>query len=65
MPQEPKKKHSKSVKRTRRASISLKQLGLTDCKNCGQKAIMHTVCKSCGFYKGNLTRPAKTAVKTA
>jgi len=51
MPQEPKKKHSKARKRTRRASITLKQMALIKCSNCGELTWPHQVCKMCGFYK--------------
>lgn len=62
MPQEPKKKHSKGRKRTRRASIKLEDLGLVICTNCKKPTIPHQVCKECGFYAGKQVK-AKTAVK--
>lgn len=52
MPQEPKKRHAKSAKRVRRASISLEGARLIVCKNCGQKTLAHMVCRNCGFYGG-------------
>ena len=52
MPQEPKKKHSKARKRTRRAAIILKVAGFVKCKNCQELTLPHQVCKSCGFYMG-------------
>ncbi len=52
MAQEPKRRHSKARKRTRRAAINLEALGLTKCSNCGQGTIPHQACKFCGFYKG-------------
>jgi large subunit ribosomal protein L32 len=48
---EPKRRHSKSRKRVRRASIKLTQ-SFTICKNCGKPTLPHVVCKSCGFYSG-------------
>lgn len=48
---EPKRRHSKQRKRTRRAAIKL-TVNFTTCKNCGKKVIPHTVCKECGFYGG-------------
>lgn len=62
MPQEPKKKHSKARKRTRRASIMLKSLGLVKCSNCQELVIAHQVCKACGFYAGKEVK-IKTGVK--
>lgn len=50
MPQEPKKKHSKAAKRTRRASITLEAISLVVCPNCQEKTIAHMVCRNCGFY---------------
>lgn len=64
MPQEPKKKHSKAVKRTRRASIMLKSLTLIICKNCSKKTRPHIACVSCGFYAGKQTVPGKAHVTT-
>ncbi|MDO8429135.1 MAG: 50S ribosomal protein L32 [Candidatus Daviesbacteria bacterium] len=52
MPQEPKKRHSKARKRTRRAAISLASISLLKCTNCEQATIPHQVCKNCGFYAG-------------
>jgi large subunit ribosomal protein L32 len=52
MAQEPKKKHSKARKRTRRASIALKELGLMTCPNCQKPKLSHIACQYCGFYKG-------------
>jgi len=49
MPQEPKKKHSKARKRTRRASITLKSVGLIKCSNCQKLRPSHQACKYCGF----------------
>jgi large subunit ribosomal protein L32 len=52
MAQEPKKKHSKARKRTRRASITLDALNLVVCPNCNQKTLSHMACRNCGFYAG-------------
>ncbi len=59
MPGEPKKKHSKSAKRIRRASINLKAMNLVVCKNCGQKTLAHMVCRNCGFYAGKNVKNIK------
>ncbi|TSC63761.1 MAG: 50S ribosomal protein L32 [Microgenomates group bacterium Gr01-1014_93] len=58
MPQEPKRRHSKARKRTRRASIKLEAINLVVCKNCGVKTRPHMACIECGFYKlQNENRP--------
>ncbi|OGE71869.1 50S ribosomal protein L32 [Candidatus Daviesbacteria bacterium RIFOXYD1_FULL_41_10] len=62
MPQEPKKKHSKARKRTRRASIKLTEVGLIFCPNCKKPALPHQVCRECGFYGGKQIK-AKQTVK--
>ncbi|MDO8498427.1 MAG: 50S ribosomal protein L32 [bacterium] len=66
MPQEPKKKHSKARKRTRRASIKLEEMGLLRCKNCQELTIPHQVCKNCGYYGGKaVLAKVKTKVTRA
>ncbi len=62
MPQEPKKKHSKARKRTRRASINLKEVLMIRCTNCNELTIPHQACRSCGFYRGKQVT-TKNAVK--
>ncbi|OGE17212.1 50S ribosomal protein L32 [Candidatus Daviesbacteria bacterium RIFCSPHIGHO2_01_FULL_36_37] len=52
MPHEPKKKHSKAVKRTRRAAIKLASVRLLICPNCNSKTLAHMACRNCGFYAG-------------
>lgn len=52
MASEPKKKHSKARKRTRRAAIKLLAANLVSCQNCKQKTLPHMVCRYCGFYGG-------------
>ncbi len=65
MPAEPKRRHSKARKRTRRASIMLKSISLIVCKNCGKKTKPHIVCVECGFYNGKSTIPQKAKVTKA
>jgi large subunit ribosomal protein L32 len=48
----PKQKHTKSRRDKRRMHIFIKPTGLTICPKCGQKALPHTVCGNCGYYKG-------------
>ena len=47
---EPKKKHSKSVKRIRRGAIKLTALALHTCTNCNAKTLSHMTCRECGYY---------------
>lgn len=62
MPHEPKKRHSKSVKRTRRAAINLAAVKLHLCKNCNEKTLAHMACRSCGLYGGKPVRSSKQQV---
>ena len=65
MAAEPKRRHSKSRKRVRRASINL-EIVSTACSNCGELTLPHIVCKECGFYKGKTTSSKpKVKVTTA
>lgn len=59
---EPKRRHSKMRKRTRRASIKLEETGVVKCSNCKEPTIPHQVCQNCGFYGGKQMQ-IKTAVK--
>ena len=52
MPPLPKRKISKGRRDRRRAHDALKAANLVSCPNCGSMTLPHTVCKSCGFYKG-------------
>ncbi|OGH11231.1 MAG: 50S ribosomal protein L32 [Candidatus Levybacteria bacterium RIFCSPHIGHO2_01_FULL_36_15] len=52
MPHEPKKRHSRQRQGKRRAAIKLNLPNILLCKNCGSVIEAHTVCKSCGYYKG-------------
>ncbi|MBI2040347.1 50S ribosomal protein L32 [Candidatus Microgenomates bacterium] len=52
MASEPKRRHSKSRKRVRRASIKQALPPLISCKNCGKLTLPHIVCAHCGFYGG-------------
>ncbi|HKB17105.1 MAG TPA: 50S ribosomal protein L32 [Planctomycetota bacterium] len=48
----PKRRHSKSRKRWRRAHDALRAPGLRKCPRCSQAAFPHAVCGNCGFYRG-------------
>ena len=61
---EPKRRHSKARKRTRRASIKI-AVNLVACKNCGALIRSHMVCVNCGFYAGKNTGKEKVTVTRA
>ena len=48
----PKRKRSRARRDSRFANKSIKVKALATCKNCNQPHMPHTVCKSCGHYKG-------------
>jgi large subunit ribosomal protein L32 len=49
----PKKKTSKSKSRSRRASAwTLRRPGRSVCSRCASPKVPHTVCGTCGWYKG-------------
>lgn len=52
MAHEPKKRHSRARQGKRRASIHLELPSTVACTNCKEKILPHTVCKACGYYKG-------------
>lgn len=62
MAAEPKRRHSKARKRTRRASIKLEAPQLITCKSCGEPKLSHVVCTSCGMYN-NKEVVSKTKAK--
>ncbi|MFN0119175.1 MAG: 50S ribosomal protein L32 [Blastocatellia bacterium] len=47
----PKRRHSKSRSRMRRAHDALKPAQLTACSNCQNLRLPHRVCPHCGYYK--------------
>ncbi|MEK9658009.1 MAG: 50S ribosomal protein L32 [bacterium] len=47
----PKKRHSKSRKRIKKANWKISTPTLRACPNCGELGIPYQICKSCGFYK--------------
>jgi large subunit ribosomal protein L32 len=48
----PKRKHSKSRSRKRRATKKIRNVPLSKCPNCGSLKIPHFACNVCGYYKG-------------
>jgi large subunit ribosomal protein L32 len=48
----PKRKLSKGRRDRRRAHDALVVTNLTQCSNCGEMRLSHTVCPNCGHYQG-------------
>lgn len=48
----PKRRHSKSRRRKRRAHDALPLPNFSICSNCGSQLLPHRVCPNCGYYKG-------------
>lgn len=48
----PKRKHSKGRRDRRRTHQLLQARTTTVCSNCGNARLAHTVCPTCGHYKG-------------
>ncbi len=65
MANEPKKRHSRARQGKRRAHIKLAVQQSVVCPNCGSRHIPHTVCESCGFYKGQQVTQPNTKSQTA
>lgn len=55
----PKKRLSATRQGNRRSHLSLKSTAHTICSHCKAVILPHTVCDSCGYYKGKLVVPAK------
>ncbi|MEZ5989617.1 MAG: 50S ribosomal protein L32 [Planctomycetota bacterium] len=48
----PRRKHSRSRQGHRRSQWKGTAVQLVDCTNCGARVRPHTVCMSCGYYRG-------------
>jgi large subunit ribosomal protein L32 len=48
----PKRRHSKSRSRRRRAHDALRRVTTTACPNCQQPKLPHRICLKCGYYGG-------------
>ncbi len=48
----PKQRKTKSRQGQRRAQQKMTAPQLTSCEKCGKTKRTHTVCQSCGFYRG-------------
>ena len=56
----PKHKHSRSRRDSRRASNwKLEPSAMSGCSHCGKLRPPHRVCPHCGFYNGVLVLPKK------
>lgn len=49
---EPKRRHSIARKGKRRASIKYAIPNAVVCPNCKSMMLPHSVCKTCGYYRG-------------
>lgn len=57
----PKRRHSKARRDSRRAHDFLKTPGLSICPNCQEPKLPHRVCIRCGQYKGRPVVEAEEA----
>lgn len=48
----PKRRHSHSRTRTRRAHDALAAPSISTCDKCGEPKLPHRLCPNCGAYKG-------------
>ena len=48
----PKRRHSNTRTRLRRAHDALKIQSVSNCSNCGATKLPHRICPACGFYAG-------------
>jgi large subunit ribosomal protein L32 len=59
----PKKRHSNTRTRTRRANWKLKALNLAVCPQCKSPILPHHACPVCGTYKGRTIIKIETKEK--
>lgn len=50
----PKQRKTKSRQSQRRMHLYIKRAVLVSCPKCGKPVAPHTVCRNCGYYKGNM-----------
>ena len=48
----PKRRISRTRRDKRRTHWKIKAAARTTCAHCGQPALPHRICASCGFYRG-------------
>ena len=62
-------RHTKSHTANRRSHHALAKTSFTKCENCSALKRRHTVCSSCGYYRGkkvlDLVKKAEKKVKKA
>lgn len=61
----PKRKHSKGRRDRRRSQDALSAASTIACSNCGNKRLPHTVCPTCGYYKGREVVQVKKEKKSS
>ena len=61
----PKRRHSKTRTRTRRATWNVTPPTLVHCRQCHAWMKRHAVCKSCGYSKGRQILEVANASKAA
>ncbi len=47
-------RHTRGHTRNRRSHHALSAISLSLCSNCGQPNPTHTMCKTCGHFKGKM-----------
>lgn len=55
----PKRRHSKTRTAKRRTHDALKPIGTSECPQCKELKLPHTVCPNCGYYRGRQARPVQ------
>lgn len=59
----PKRRHSNTRTRLRRAHDFLKPPSLSTCSQCGAMIMPHRACPECGYYKGKQVITIKVKTK--
>ena len=59
----PKRRHSNTRTRLRRAHDFLKIQSVSKCPQCGAAQLPHRVCPSCGYYRGRQVLTIKVREK--
>jgi large subunit ribosomal protein L32 len=59
----PKRRHSNTRTRTRRAHDFIKLKSLSRCPNCNADKLPHRICPECGYYAGRQVVTLKTKSK--
>jgi len=56
----PKRRTSRSRRNNRRQHLGIARMQLVRCSNCGTAIRPHTVCASCGHYRGRQVMVGET-----